>query len=194
MSTTLSPAANGRARRSLNESIARLDEMIDGLSEAIPETIRDTLKEALGTALASAVADGVREAVVQVFADPAFLAALRGPSRPRSATLRDRLRRAAHRTRQAVAQWVTAVGTRLAAGAGVAAARVTGLKAVGRFVWAARKPVLVAVAAGLVVTALALVSPTWVGTVLSGIGGAATAAAVQGWLWVRRAVRPLLVG
>ena len=194
MSTTLSPASNGRARRSLNDSITRLDEMIDGLSEAIPETIRNTLKEALGAALAAAVADGVKVAVVQVFADPAFVAALRGPSRPRSATLRDRVRRAMNQARQQAARWVTAVGARLTSGAHALAARVTGLKAVGRFVWAARTPVLVAVGVGLVVTALALVSPTWVGTVLSGIGGAATAAAVQGWLWVRRAVRPLLAG
>ena len=53
MTTTLAPASNGRARRSLNDSIARLDEMIDGLSEAIPETIRDTLKEALEAARSS---------------------------------------------------------------------------------------------------------------------------------------------
>lgn len=194
MNSTMVPASNGRARRSLNESIARLDDMIDGLSDAIPETIRETLKEALGTALAAAVADGVKAAVVQVLGDPAFLAALRGPTRPRSAILRDRVRRAIHRARRAAARWVAAVGTTLTAGTRDLAARAIALKAVGRFVWAARKPLLVAIAAGLVVTAIALVSPTWVGTVLSGICGAVTAAAVQGWLWVRRAVRPLLVG
>jgi hypothetical protein len=192
MTTTLAPASNGRARRSLNDSIARLDEMIDGLSEAIPETIRDTLKEALGAALASAVADGVKAAVVQVMGGPAFLAALRGPARPRSATLRDRVRRLVAQARQATACWVTTIGARLDCNARAVVDRVTGLRAMGRSLWAARKPALVTIAVGLAATTLAVLAPNWVGTALSGIGGAVTAAAVQGWLWVRRAVRPLL--
>jgi hypothetical protein len=168
--------------------------MIDGLSDAIPETIRDTLKESLGAALASAVADGVKAAVVQVMGDPAFLAALRGPARPKSATLRDRVRRYVAEARRTTARWVATIGARLVAGVRTVAAKAVRVKAVGKVLWAARKPVLVTVAAGVVVTVLAVSAPHWVASVASGIGGAVTAAAVQGWLWVRRSLHPLLVG
>jgi hypothetical protein len=53
---TLPPAsANGRHRRSLSDTISRLDEMIDGLSQAIPDTIRDTLKEAVAESISLGV-------------------------------------------------------------------------------------------------------------------------------------------
>lgn len=192
MSTTTMAASNGRARRSLNDSIARLDEMIDGLSEAIPETIRDTLKEALGAALAAAVADGVTAAVVHALRDPAFQAALRGPARPKAATLRDRVRRFVGRARRAMVTWVSTAAARVFAAARAVAGKAVRLRGVGKALWAARTPVLVTVAAGLVVTVLAVLAPHWVASVASGIGGAVTAAAVQGWLWVRRSIRPLL--
>ena len=48
------PTLPGRQRRSLNDTIGRLDEMIDGLSEAIPGTIRDTLQETVGAAVGTA--------------------------------------------------------------------------------------------------------------------------------------------
>src|SRR5947208_15691202 len=80
MTTTMNnlPTLPGRQRRSLNDTIGRLDEMIDGLSEAIPGTIRDTLQETVGTA----VADGIRAALADILANPEVLALLRGPLTP----------------------------------------------------------------------------------------------------------------
>ena len=73
MTTTMNhnlPTLPGRQRRSLNDTIGRLDEMIDGLSEAIPGTIRDTLQETVG----AAVAEGIREALADIFANSEVLA------------------------------------------------------------------------------------------------------------------------
>jgi hypothetical protein len=73
MTTTMNAPANGRPRRSLNETIGHLDQMIDGLSNAIPETIRDTLKEEVG----AAVGEGVRTALTDLLTNPEVLALLR---------------------------------------------------------------------------------------------------------------------
>ena len=77
--------ANGRQRRTLNDSITRLDEMIDGLSEAIPATIRDTLKDAI----AVSIAEGVKVAVVQVLSNRELQEALH--PKPRRGLLREKL-------------------------------------------------------------------------------------------------------
>jgi hypothetical protein len=71
--TTINAPANGRPRRSLNETIGHLDQMIEGLSAAIPETIRDTLKEEVG----AAVSEGVRSALTDLLTNPEVLALLR---------------------------------------------------------------------------------------------------------------------
>ena len=81
MTTTINnnlPSPPGRQRRSLNDTIGRLDEMIDGLSEAIPGTIRDTLQETVG----AAVAEGIRAALADILANPEVLALLRGSLAP----------------------------------------------------------------------------------------------------------------
>jgi hypothetical protein len=63
-----------RPRRSLNDTIGRLDDLIEGLSEAIPGTIRDTLQETVG----AAVAEGVRTALSELLTNPDVLSLLRG--------------------------------------------------------------------------------------------------------------------
>ncbi len=52
-------------RPQLNESIERLDEMIDGLAVAIPGAVADALREALGPAFAAAIKDAVTAAVAE---------------------------------------------------------------------------------------------------------------------------------
>lgn len=190
MSVTLMPSTNGRSRRSLNESIVRLDEMIDGLSEAIPATIRDTLKESV----AEAITQGVKAAVVEVLTNPALQAKVGEPIRVRSVPLRDRMRQIVNRARQKTAQWVELVGRTLSATRRSVTDRI---KMVGRLLGQARAlrvPAMIAVGAGTAAVVIAAIAPNWVGAVLSGIGGMVTAASVQGWLWVRRAIRPILEG
>jgi len=47
----------------LNDTITKLDEMVDGLVTAIPAAVADSIREALGTAFAAAVKNAVKEAV-----------------------------------------------------------------------------------------------------------------------------------
>ena len=72
MTTTMNnlPTLPGRQRRSLNDTIGRLDEMIDGLSEAIPGTIRDTLQETVGTAVAELIIDQLKATGIARFPAP----------------------------------------------------------------------------------------------------------------------------
>jgi len=190
MSVTMTPSANGRSRRSLNESIVRLDEMIDGLSEAIPATIRDTLKESI----AEAITEGVKAAVVEVLTNPALQAKVGEPIRTKSPPLRDLVRQLVSRARQVTARGSELVGQTVSAARQSVTKRI---KLVGSLVGRAkalRIPALIAVGAGMAAVAVAAIAPNWVGTVLSGVGGMVTAASVQGWLWVRRAIRPILAG
>lgn len=195
MSGAMTPAANGRARRSLNDTIARLDDMIDGLSAAIPDTIRDTLKESLGTALGEAIAEGVKAAVVEVLSNPALLAAVRGPNQqPKSVTLRERMRRAVGRTCQAATGWLRSIVRKLANVRQVLSRRTADCRMVLGHARQYRRPLIVSALVGLTVCGVAGLAPGWVGAVLSGIGGALTAAAVQAGLWFRRALQAVIAG
>src|SRR3954469_14738800 len=109
MSVTITPTSNGRARRSLNDSIVRLDDMIDGLSEAIPATIRDTLKESI----AEAITEGVKAAVVEVLTNPALQAKVGEPVRHKSLPLRDRMRQIVSQARQVAARLMGSVAQTL---------------------------------------------------------------------------------
>ena len=70
---TAKTTTNGR-RPTLSDSIARLDQILDGLGEAIPQTIRETLRDSV----AAAVAEGVRAALVEVLSGEAVQSLLRG--------------------------------------------------------------------------------------------------------------------
>ena len=171
-------SANGRPpRRSLNDAIGRLDEMIDGLSTAIPETIRDTLKESI----ADAIALGVKAAVVEVLSNRALLEALHGPRRM---TLRQMLAAAVTRTRAKVARWVKRAVTSVLG-------TPQRLRERTRQVWAVRRPVIIALTIGAVVGFAAAWTPSWVAGTLLGIGTAGLSLVVQAGLWARRAVSRL---
>lgn len=61
-------ACNGTLRPKrpqLNDSIEKLDEMIDGLAVAIPGAVADSLREALGAGFATAIKDAVTAAVAE---------------------------------------------------------------------------------------------------------------------------------
>ena len=185
---------NGRPRRSLNDSIAKLDTILDGLSEAIPSTIRDTLQESV----TAAVAEGVRAALLEVLGNGDLINLLRGLGpipvaqaaapevRPAAPTLKDRLRAVMSRARG----WA---GGCCAAAAGLA---VGGLRGVRervsrtaqrwRLLWSFRKPLTLAAGVGCVVTVVALVAPGWLAATVSGVSGAMAAMGTQLWLWVRR--------
>ena len=61
---------SGRARRpQLNDTIAHLNDIIDGLSTAVPEVVADALKQALGADFAAAVGRAVADALAPTVRD-----------------------------------------------------------------------------------------------------------------------------
>lgn len=176
---TMPESANGRPRRSLNDTISRLDEMIDGLSEAIPATIRDTLRESV----ADAIAIGVKAAVVEVLSNRELFDAMRGKSRP---TLRKRLTAAIARARNTVARWVRRVVTGIVGTPQRLRARV-------QMIWSVRRPLLVALAIGAAVGFAAAWTPPWVAGTLVGVGTAGMSLLIQAAIWARRTVTRLII-
>jgi hypothetical protein len=183
---SLPAAANGQHRRSLNDSISRLDEMIDGLSAAIPETIRDTLKETV----AESVSLGVKAAVIEVLTNADLLAAMRGsvvcPS------LRQRLRAAMNRASAHTTRWVrtavSAVASRCTSTVGIVRQARTGVC----LAWSARMPVLAAVGLGLAVGLVVACAPPWAGA-LTGFGATCMSLVAQAGLWARRTVGRMII-
>ena len=106
MSTQTGPAANGRARKSLEYQLDRFDSILDGLADALNESVADAVKDAVG----QAVRESVRAVVAELVANPDVgraLAAAHGltppapPPEPAAApggpTWRDRMRTRLHR-------------------------------------------------------------------------------------------------
>src|SRR5439155_18025270 len=100
MSTQTGPAANGRARKSLEYQLDRFDSILDGLADALNESVADAVKDAVG----QAVRESVRAVVAELVANPDVaraLAAAHGltppapppePAAPSGPTWRDRMR------------------------------------------------------------------------------------------------------
>jgi hypothetical protein len=214
VTTTSTPAvANGRQRRTLNDSIAKLDQILDGLSEAIPETIRDTIRESVG----AAVAEGVRAALVEIITSPDVQALLRGmvptaateptsdeppppdePPAPDPAGgpgLARRLLGGAGEAGAAGGRWARdkagAVGEAVAGGARRCRDALAAARERARRLWPYRKALLVAAGVGALAVAVAVLAPGWPAAVLSGVGGACAAVAVRARLWARRAFAAL---
>ena len=55
MTTIVSPATNGRQRRSLEDQLNRLDSILDGLADALNEAVADAVKDSVGLAVREAV-------------------------------------------------------------------------------------------------------------------------------------------
>jgi hypothetical protein len=188
-------------RRSLNDTIGRLDAMIDGLSDAIPGTIRDTLQESIG----AAVSEGVRAALVEIMANPEVLALVRGsmpaatphkPSAgPRLVLVRTLATRVGDGIRQA-AQWCREkVQTARATVVATAYHMATKVATLCRKICALRhvhNPVMLAFFVGSLAATAALFTPNWFAAALSGLGGACATMAVQVGLWVRQSYQTLI--
>jgi hypothetical protein len=202
MTTTMNNNLPGRQRRSLNDSIGHLDQMIDGLSEAIPGTIRDTLQETVG----AAITEGVRVALLEIVANPDVLALLRSslptvppfavPITPHQSLLRTLLRKVCSGV-GTVARWskngVVAVATAVADCTSTVLNKLDALRQRLHSLRHARRPLLLALAVGCVAVVITLVAPTWVAAIVSGLGGAGVTLAVQAGLWLRQHLGNLLV-
>jgi hypothetical protein len=195
MTTTMNAPANGRPRRSLNETIGHLDEMIDGLSTAIPETFRDTLKEEVG----AAVSEGVRTALTDLLTNPEVLALLRHtlapeplmavPVTPTRPPLFPGVLGTLLGATRAAGTWawqqLKRAGGAVAGLACGAAHKLVALRQQLQALRQMRKPVLLALGIGGL-AAVALFAPHWVAATLSGLGGICATLTVQLGLWLRR--------
>jgi hypothetical protein len=190
MTTTTHTTTNGQQRRTLNQTIARLDEMIEGLSNAIPETIRDSLQEAVG----AAVTEGVRAALLEMMSNPDLLTVLRGalspeptpPDQPKAPGLFAKVGLAATAARAWSMGKLRGAGKATAECGRKTANKLKELRQSLHGLSAARKPLLLAFAVGGVAAVVALLAPQWVAATIGGLGGACVAMAVQvGW-WLRR--------
>jgi hypothetical protein len=204
MTATLNNNVNNRQRRSLNDTIGHLDQMIDGLSEAIPGTIRDTLQESVG----AAITEGVRAALLEIVTNPDILTLLRGslpvaaplavpvaPGTPHVSLVRSLLAKACSGVGTA-ARWVKtgllAVTSTVARSTRAVLNQLAALRERLRSLRQARRPLLLALAVGGVAVVITLVAPTWVAAIVSGLGGAGVTLAVQAGLWLRKNLGTLL--
>ena len=194
MSTTM----NGRSlpRRTLNDSIGRLDEMLDGLSDAIPTTIRQTLQDSVGVA----VAEGVKAALVEIMTNPDVLARLHLPVRDAIPLQPSFFGRLIAKVRDAIAtawNWVVPRAATLKANATGAAGEVRrrGANAVDRLRWIAscRRPIGIAITVGLLLAGVAYVSSPTCASLLTGLAATMSALGVQFALWARRTMNRLLL-
>lgn len=81
----MSVTQNGslRSRRpQLNDTITKLDEMVDGLATAIPAAVADSIREALGPVFAAAVKSAVKEAVAEAMKEQGTVAVKPAPVPP----------------------------------------------------------------------------------------------------------------
>jgi hypothetical protein len=196
---------SGRQRRSLNDTIGHLDQMIDGLSEAIPGTIRDTLQETVG----AAITEGVRVALLEIVTNPDVLMLLRNalptpsplavplvPVTPHSSLFRTLLTNVCSSV-VTVARWskngLLAVTRTVAEGTRTVLNKLAALRERLRSLRHAQRPLLLALAVGALAMVITLVAPTWVAAVVSGLGGAGVTLAVQAGLWLRQHLAKLVV-
>jgi hypothetical protein len=202
MTTTMNNNLPGRQRRSLNDSIGHLDQMIDGLAEAIPGTIKDTLQETVG----AAITEGVRAALLEIVSNPDVLALLRSslptlpplavPIAPQASLLRTLLTKVCSAV-GTVARWfkngVVAVATAVADCTSTVLNKLAALRQRLHSLRHARRPLLLAFVVGGLAVVITLVAPTWVAAIVSGLGGAGVTLAVQAGLWLRQHLGNLLV-
>ena len=196
MTTTITSDANGRKRPNLGEQINRLDSMLDGLSDGLNDAVADAVKVAVG----DAVRQAVQSVLTEVLTNPEIIAKLhpamaptsaqpaksRIPWRERLATLCGHIRTGLVSLRAACAERMRMVKTRIAKVWSSTIERLASLWAHVRMLRPFKFPILLALGAGMMIgVGLWHVSP-WLGAVVSGIGGFATALSVQASFWLRQ--------
>jgi hypothetical protein len=180
MSETATQTNNRPQRKQLSDQLDRLDGILDALAEGLPGAITDACRDGARVA--------VREALAEIIASPELhallqsLAAARAPAPPppppAKPGLWGRLKASLGAARDAV------VG-RCQAAAGAVASAVRTLAAVVSL----KKVAVTAVAAGVAVGLVSYACPHGVAAVISGVGGACTAAATHVGAWLRRSFR-----
>jgi multidrug resistance efflux pump len=185
---TATPTNDRPPRKQLSDQLDRLDGILDALAEGLPGAITDACRDGARVA--------VREALAEIVASPELHALLQSlasarapasapppPAPPARPGLWGRLKASLAAARDAV------VG-RCQAAAGAVASAVRTLAGVVPL----KKVALTAAAAGVAVGLVSYACPHAVAAVISGVGGACTAAAAHVGAWLRRSFRVFGLG
>src|SRR5262245_21315837 len=133
MTTTTSPAANGRQQKSLAHQLDRLDTILDGLAEALNESVAEAVRDAV----TAAVREAVEVALTEVLRRPellrAALAAHGGPAAgvATPATGKASVGRQLRRAGGGLSAWAWGASARV--GRAIVGARVGACQALRRF-------------------------------------------------------------
>jgi hypothetical protein len=180
MTTTTN--GNGRtARKSLADQIDRLDRILDGLSDALNESVAQAVRDVI----TQAVTEAVQAAVTEVLSSPELLRAALARQEPPvpapeptppAPTLKERVKTAASKACEKAKELAAQAKekARQAASLACAAGKKVGqgaqnlpstLSALGKAVWALRRPCAVAVGVGVLCGAACYCgggpSPAW---------------------------------
>ena len=207
MTTTLA-ALNGRPqRKQLSDQLNRLDDIIDTLADGLPEAVGDAvrtgvqtalqqllvetltnpetlalLRAALGTRVVAPPPPGV-ESVPAAVTRESFWARCRRRLAIRSRSLKDVAVRGIEIGKAAVRQTRGFVGR--------TAERVRAFRRGLNIAWQLKKAALIGLGIGAAVVAVSLASHP-LAAVLSGVGAATTAFALQLGLWFRKTARQMI--
>ena len=178
---------NGKPRKQLSDQLDRLDGIIDLLAEGLPQAVADAARE--GTRQA------VKDAIVEILSNPdlrAMLTPLAPTPSPQPVYAPPPVPEAVpagpsvwSRMREKVASARTAVAEKCKS----AVTTVTTAARTLNSIVPLKRIAIIGTAAGAVVATVSYAAPHSVSAVIAGIGGAATAVAVQVGAWVRKSAR-----
>jgi uncharacterized protein YjeT (DUF2065 family) len=203
MSATLSNGRPHQQRKQLSDQLDRLDQMIDCLSEALPQAVADATRE--GTRAA------VRDILAEVLRDPEIVARLRDalgvstaaaptpvtatseaapvPAAVAGTGFREQAKATTRGVTAIIAAKLKQAFAAIKARAQAAKDRAAQAIRAAKDVVPLRRFAMVAAAVGVSVAIVSYAAPQGFSAVISGIGGAAIAAGVQTYRWLRRSAR-----
>jgi hypothetical protein len=169
---------NGNVRKSLADQIDRLDTILNGLAESLSGAVAEALRENVGLA----VKEAVQAVLIEVLGNPAVLAKLHAAAGPPPAAESPKRSCVAR-----VASWVKDRAQRSLASAceACASARDRVAQAPGamvqcaRVAWGMRKPLVIAIGAGVLSGVLAFTAGPWVAATAGTVAGFTAACAAQ---------------
>jgi len=181
MTTTL----NGNVRKSLAEQIDRLDGILDGLADSLSGAVADAVRETVSVA----VKEAVQAVLIEVLGNPAVLEKLRGAS-AQAATPVTPKRGLVARLAEPVKAWACTGWAKIRQACSAGGRRLmqapTAALEHGQVLWAYRRPLLVAVGAGLASGVAAFYAGPWVAATTGSVAGFTAAATAQLAVTLRR--------
>ena len=188
---------NGRPqRKQLCDQLDRLDGIIDTLADGLSDAVRDAVKEGTATAIQQILHDALtnpatRELLRQTLGAESKPADATATSPPTAMTRKASFLARCKGVVVTAARTVAAIPGKLFARAKTLARKVKGLTRRLNIAWQLKKAAVLGLGIGVAVAAVSLWSHP-LASVLSGIGAAATAFAVQLGLWCRATARQLM--